>query len=168
MSGRDPIGQEGAAQLLRGLDDTAAAPALTGIVVGELVGIANEGGTPLVLFPGQAGTAALAARTVVDLHAPHIGGQVVLMFDGGDPSMPVIMGVLRGRAGWPLDAQPGHVQADVDGARLIVSAHDELVLRCGKASITLTRDGKVTIRGTHVFSRSSGVNRVKGGSVQLN
>jgi len=168
MSGRDPIVGEGVAQLLRGVDGAPAAPALTGIVIGELVAIAGNGRTPLVLFPGQPGTAALGARTVVDLHGPHIGSQVVLMFDGGNPCMPVIMGVLRGRDGWPLAGQPGQVQADVDGARLIVGAQDELVLRCGKASITLTRDGKVTIRGTHVFSRSSGVNRVKGGSVQLN
>ena len=45
---------------------------------------------------------------------------------------------------------------------------EQLVLRCGKASITLTKAGKVLIDGSHVLSRSSGVNRVKGGSVQLN
>jgi hypothetical protein len=42
------------------------------------------------------------------------------------------------------------------------------VLRCGKASITLTSAGKVLIRGTYVLSRSSGVNKIKGGSIQLN
>jgi hypothetical protein len=42
------------------------------------------------------------------------------------------------------------------------------VLRCGQASVTLTKAGKVLIRGTYVSSRSSGVNRIKGGSVQLN
>jgi len=42
------------------------------------------------------------------------------------------------------------------------------VLRCGKASITLTREGKVLIHGSYISSRSTGVNRVKGGSVQLN
>jgi hypothetical protein len=42
------------------------------------------------------------------------------------------------------------------------------VLQCGKASITLTKAGKVLIQGSYVSSRSTGVNRVKGGSVQLN
>ena len=42
------------------------------------------------------------------------------------------------------------------------------VLVRGKASITLTREGKVLIRGTYLSSRSSGVNRIKGGSVQIN
>ena len=43
-----------------------------------------------------------------------------------------------------------------------------MVLRCGKASITLTKAGKVLIEGSYVLSRSTGVNRIKGGSVQLN
>ncbi len=51
---------------------------------------------------------------------------------------------------------------------MIVNAKEQLVLRCGKASITLTRAGKILIKGSYVLSRSSGVNRIKGGSVQLN
>lgn len=42
------------------------------------------------------------------------------------------------------------------------------MLRCGKASITLTRSGKIILRGTYISSRSSGVIRIKGGSVQIN
>jgi len=45
---------------------------------------------------------------------------------------------------------------------------DQLVLRCGRASITLTAAGKVLIEGAYVSSRSTGVNRIKGGSVQIN
>ena len=62
----------------------------------------------------------------------------------------------------------GGVAVDADGQRLIVNAKEQLVLRCGKASITLTQSGKVLIDGTYVLNRSSGVNRIKGGSVQLN
>ena len=40
--------------------------------------------------------------------------------------------------------------------------------RSPEASITLTRAGKVLIQGSYVSSRSTGVNRIKGGSVQLN
>jgi hypothetical protein len=78
------------------------------------------------------------------------------------------MGVLREGAGWPLEQKPGQVEVDADGERMIVSAKEELVLRCGKASITLTKAGKVLIKGSYLLSRSSGVNRIKGGSVQLN
>jgi len=141
----------------------------SGIVIGELIAITNEGQTPLVCFPGQPGTAALRARTTVAVYGKHIGKQVVLMFEAKDLTKPIIMGVLKGtEAGWPLEQRPGQVEVDVDGERMTVSAKEQLVLQCGKASITLTKAGKVLIKGSYVSSRSSGVNRIKGGSVQLN
>ncbi len=183
MGGRDsieteaePVMEESAAELLRPLMEAAPAKeaqpvyeqnAQAGVVIGELIGITDGGRAPLVQYSGQPGTAALKARTVVDLHGPHIGRPVVLMFEGGDPFRPIIMGVLREGEGWPLD-QPDQVEVDVDGECMIVSAKERLVLRCGKASITLTKAGKVLIKGSYLLSRSSGVNRIKGGSVQLN
>lgn len=164
---------EGAA-LLRPLIQTALTPALeepaliAGVVIGELIAIAEAGRTPLIVYPGQRGTVALGARSVVDLHGAHIGKSVVLMFEAGDPSRPIVMGVVREGEGWPLEGRPGQVEVDVDGERMVVSAREQLVLRCGKASVTLTKAGKVLIDGTYVSSRSSGVNRIKGGSVQLN
>ena len=90
------------------------------------------------------------------------------MFERGDPLLPVVMGVIRVKNGWPLVHQPAQVEVEADGERLVVDAKEQLVLRCGKASITLTRAGKVLIQGTYLSSRSTGVNRIKGGSVQLN
>lgn len=139
-----------------------------GVIVGQLLALTDNGQTALVSFAGQPGHAALRARSTVDLHGPHMGQDVVLMFEQGDVHRPIVMGVLRGRTGWPLSEQPGTVEVDADGERMIVSAQEQMVLRCGKASITLTKAGKVLIDGTYVLSRSSGVNRVKGGSVQLN
>jgi hypothetical protein len=181
MSGRDPIGdvtlrqpelREGA-DLLQPLLESASSSsegpqAIAGVLIGELVAIGDEGRTPLILYPGQPGTAVIAARSTVDLHGAHIGKQLVLMFEGGDPLRPIVLGVLSQGEGWPLPERPGQVELDVDGERMTVSAREQLVLRCGKASVTLTRAGKVLIQGTYVSSRSSGVNRVKGGSIQLN
>lgn len=67
-------------------------------------------------------------------------------------------------------AAPGAAgpSAAADGERLVLKAGREIVLQCGKASITLTSAGKVIIRGAYVLSRSSGVNRIVGGSVQIN
>jgi len=137
-----------------------------GLIVGELLALA-DGGTPLVALPGDA-TRAVAALSLVDLHAAHIGMRIALMFDGGDPHRPIVIGVLRGQAAWPLEAQPAQVEVDADGQRMVVAAKEQLVLRCGRASITLTKAGKVMIDGSYVLSRSTGVNRIKGGSVQLN
>ena len=181
MSGRDVVEPEDAltvdknssTDLLRLLmerrgDKPQHAAQQVGVVIGELVGMTNDGQTPLVLYPEQPGTAALFARTVVDLHGPHIGCQVVLMFEAADPTKPIVMGVLRKGEGWPLDVKPNQIEVDADGERMIVTAKEQIVLRCGKASITLTSAGKVLIQGNYVLSHSSGVNRIKGGSVQLN
>jgi hypothetical protein len=141
---------------------------IEGIVVGRLIGFADGGQVPLVIFPGQPHSAALSARSLVDLHAAHVGREVVLMFDGCDPRLPIVMGWLRVLDATPLPDGAGNVDIDCDGERLIVSAKEQVVLRCGEASITLTRAGKVLIQGAYVLSHSSGANRVKGGSVELN
>jgi hypothetical protein len=143
-------------------------PSIAGVRIGVLVGLKDEGRTPLVIFPGQRDSAAVPARSTLDLHGSHIGRNIVLMFEEGDPQQPIVLGFLPQVEGWPMSEPPGHVEVDADGERLMVTAKEQLVLRCGKASITLTKAGKVVIQGTYVSSRSSGVNRVKGGSVQLN
>lgn len=56
----------------------------------------------------------------------------------------------------------------VDGKRVLIEGQEEVVLMCGDASITLTKAGKIVIRGKYLLSRSSGVNRILGGSVQVN
>jgi Domain of unknown function (DUF6484) len=162
--------QESGAELMRPLLQAPAMqrPSVGGVVIGELAAISDEGRMPLVLYDGQPGARALAARSLVDLHGAHVGRKVALMFEGADPERPLIMGVLREGEGWPLENRPGQIEIDVDGERMIVSAKAQIVLRCGKASITLTKAGKVLIRGEYVESRSSGVNRIRGGSVQIN
>lgn len=141
---------------------------IQGVVIGELLALADGGTVPLVRYPGQPGSMAMRARTAADLHGAHIGAPLVLMFEQGDPLRPVVLGVLRERTGWPLPDAPAQVEVDTDGQRMVVAAREQLVLRCGKASITLTKAGKVLLEGSYVLSRSTGVNRIKGGSVQLN
>lgn len=169
MSGRDVIGEHSLVQqqglTSKGLPEAGPLP---GVVIGELLAIADEGRTPLVMYPGQPGTAALRSRTAIDLHGGHIGRAVVLMFERGEALLPIVIGVIRASDGWPLAEAPAQVDVDSDGERMVVTANKQLVLRCGKASITLTKEGKVLIQGTYVSSRSSGVNRINGGSVQLN
>ncbi len=143
-------------------------PLGAGIVVGELIGIGDDGLTPLVVFPGQIGSAAVAARSIVDVHGAHIGSQVVLVFEAADCAKPIVMGILRNTQRSPLEQQPTLREVESDGERIIVTAKAQLVLRCGKASITLTKAGKVLIEGAYISSRATGVNRVKGGCVQLN
>lgn len=135
--------------------------------IGDLVAIRDDG-TPLVLVERHADSRALPARSIIDIHSGHVGRQVVLFFEDGDPSKPVVLGVIRDSGTRVSTATAGHVDIDADGERLVVSARERLVLQCGKASITLTKTGKVIIQGAYVSNRSSGVLRMKGGSVQIN
>jgi hypothetical protein len=51
---------------------------------------------------------------------------------------------------------------------IVLSGQKEVVLRCGKASIALTADGTVVIKGARLLSSAAGSHRIKGGSVQIN
>jgi hypothetical protein len=140
---------------------------IDGVIVGTLIGF-RDPYEPLVIYPGQPGTAAVTARVSVDLCAEHIGQEVTLVFEDGDPGKPIVTGRIRVPSAWPAGERPPQVDVDVDGKRLMLTASDQLVLRCGEASITLTRSGKVLLQGAYVSSRASGVNRIKGGSVEIN
>lgn len=133
--------------------------ALPGLRLGRLV-LMDAAGTPGVEFRGQ--DRPVAARSTVPLRHEDVGRDIVLFLDEGDPRRPVILGLLEA---------PGAANVvDVRSAagRVVLSADREIVLQCGKASLTLTRAGKVLIRGAYISSRSSGVQRIKGGSVLIN
>jgi len=133
-----------------------------GVIIGRLIGL-RDTGEPFVDFPGNTSATVLTARSVLALFQDQIGREILLSFEEGDPGKPVVMGFLES-----LAARQNPVKLKVDEDTLILEAQREIVLQCGKASITLTRAGKVLIRGAYLLSRSSGANRIKGGSVQIN
>jgi hypothetical protein len=133
---------------------------IDGIVVGRLVAADGE---LRVVFPGAPATG-VPARAMVALSPGDRGADVALMFELGDPSRPVVLGKMAPIA----PAAPATVEAHRDGERLVLTAEQEIVLRCGDASITLTRAGKILLRGAYVSSRADGVNRIQGGSVEIN
>ena len=139
---------------------------LTGAVRGVLCGFSAQG-EPLVDFCGNSSGQPVVAAIAAQLQWEDIGKEVVLLFEDGDPARPLLVGVIRSPA--PLKAEP-HAALDVslDGQRLTLTAEREISIRCGEASITLTREGKVFIKGSYLLSKATGPNRIKGGSVQLN
>ena len=134
------------------------------VVVGVLHGI-DQSGVLRVDYPSNS-RGCLPARSTVNLSEDDIGREVVLMFEEGDPNRPLVVGVLQVPIAPTSKAKLIH--PTVDGETVTISAENEIVLRCGEASITLTRNGKIYLRGTYLLSRSSGVNRIQGGSIELN
>ena len=143
--------------------------------LGAVVGVSPEG-RPQVDFDGNR-TGSLAAVSMLQLspdewrQAADRRQGALLLFDGGDPLRPILVGLVPAQASGAraeglLPSLPEH--AMVDGQRVTIEGKDEIVLRCGQASITLRRNGKVIIRGTFLDSHASGTNRVKGGSVRIN
>ena len=149
-------------ELIKG---SGSLPKLDGLVIGTLTGWSDDG-EPLVHFEGSPRGESVTARTTTPLDGAEPGAEVALLFAGGDPQVPVVLGSLAKPR--PRNSLDEHVRVELDGERLTLSADKEIVLRVGKASITLTRAGKILIRGAYLLSRSSGVNRIKGGSVQIN
>ncbi len=151
------------------------------IIIGTIVSIDNAG-KPLVNFLQNPRSTPIIAMSTAPLTQQHISRQVALLFNNGDLSHPIIIGLIHS----PLDALLENVgqQEDtkkvelagelnladvkVEGKKMTFEAQDEMIFKCGDSSITLTKAGKVMIRGKYLLNRSSGVNRIMGGSVQVN
>jgi len=145
---------------------------LTGVVVGILAGF-NDDGEAVVSFEGTECSLQRAARSTVSLDVQSVGREVALMFEDGDSDRPLVIGLIQHPKALPAEQHQkssplGEAAVVVDGKRTVIKAEDEIELRCGQSSIILTKAGKVIIRGAYLLSRSSGVNRIKGGSVQIN
>jgi hypothetical protein len=143
-----------------GADDASAwmqlglAPVVGRLVDGDARGV-------LVEVPGQ--VAPVPARSLVAIDRAAIADrrEVLLVFEQGRVDRPIVLGLLQDPTAVPDVAR-------VDGRRVVLEGKDEIELRCGAASITLRRNGRIVIRGVDVETRAKGRNRIRGGSVAIN
>ena len=119
-----------------------------------LVGF-DETGRPLV--HDEEGSQDHACLSLIALNTQDIGSKLAATLIENTPQL-LILGRIM----------PELPVAEIDGERLVLEADKEIVLRCGKSSITLKADGRVQVKGTQVLSRADGQNRVQGATVQLN
>lgn len=163
------------AEVIRG---EGAAERIEGVRVGTIVLVDKERNV-LVDYPGNV-SGPIPARFIHALRPDLVQQmaalqqEVLLVFENGDPGLPIIIDTLCRTIDESCEqatitlAMAESDEVTIDGSRVTFDAKEEIVLRCGKASITLTKAGKVIIRGSYLVSRSSGVNKIKGGSVQIN
>ncbi|SAL29050.1 hypothetical protein AWB67_01230 [Caballeronia terrestris] len=135
-------------------------------VVALFVGFGPDG-WPLVGITRTNGVEVVRARSTVPLAARPGGSHVVVCEDPAG-AHPVIVGVVDCTGLLPGSEWPaGRPSAPLVG-RCAIAASDEVVLSCGKASITLTKAGRIVIQGAYVLSRSTGAIKIKGALVDIN
>ncbi len=133
------------------MHDGAFLSGLSGVRLGRLTGFTAEGLAQVSLPTGEA----LSARSLVRLGPTDAGRELALTLIEGEA---LVLGLI----------QPPLPLVEADDETLVLEGNRQVTLRCGQASLTLTADGRVVVRGTSILSRADGPNRVQGASVQLN
>ena len=105
----------------------------------------------------------LRARPIAIVTAADVGREAVVTFELGHVDKPIVLGILGAS---PFEEDAGSVT--VKRERLLLEGRDQVVIRCGSASITLTESGKILIKGDYISTRAIGTHRIRGGSVQIN
>ena len=148
------------------------------VKVGKIICI-DDNGQIIVDFPGNT-QGPLPARFADSIGHKLINlirtsfPKVILIFENDDPELPIIIDTISSLVDKIVKPEDINLTVDkpkdiiVDGDQITFDAKKQVVIKCGKSSITLTRAGKILIRGAYLLNRSTGVNRIKGGSVQIN
>jgi hypothetical protein len=138
------------------------------VVIGQIVGIGADG-TPIVDFPENPAGTPVPAMATARYGLESVGRDVALMFISGDPTRPLAIGVVAHSSEKDaVGASTAAVEPEEPPECLTLAATREIVLQCGRASIVLTRAGKVLLRGAYLSLRSSGMQRITGASVHIN
>jgi hypothetical protein len=161
---------------MRCLDVIEREPCLKieGARVGRLLGLDGDG-SPLVDFDDNPAGPVAARAAVPGLSPPAVlaaAEAVVLVFENGDYQRPLIVGVIsNSRHSHEVpkrSAASGNIEVEIDGRTVSLEAVEQVTLRCGAASLTLRKDGRILLLGTDVTTRATRVNKIKGGAVQIN
>jgi len=141
---------------------------IDGVVIGRLVGLTDRG--PRVDYAGCPTPGGLVARAASKPAEADVGRRVALLFEDGEPGLPILVGLIHHDEAGPKAPHPalGSLRIHEDGKRIEIECSKPIGLRCGEASITLTPKGRILLRGKYLLSRASVTNRIRGGSVRIN
>lgn len=145
-----------------------------GVCIGRIVG-SEPSGSVMVVFEGSEPK---KARVVAGLSQSELaraadnGREVLILFEQGNADRPIIVALMEQKGLGATELEKKQIgspkQAVVDGRTVKIKAQEQIVLECGKGSITIRKDGKILIKGTNLLSRSTGPHRIKGGNVAIN
>jgi hypothetical protein len=141
----------------------ASPPSRGGVAIGFIAHV-NDQGVPCIMLAGS--DAVLPARSLCPIDASQRGRQCALLFENGDPRAPLILGLLQHPV-LSLQASAADARHDEHG-ELVLRARHAIELQVGEASLRMSADGRIEIRGSTLVSHASGLNRIRGASVKLN
>jgi|SRR5690554_2157012 len=128
---------------------------ISGVIIGYIFNIDNDG----QLWVTHSGLEQpLAAKATCAATQQDVGRQCALMFENGNPSRPVVMGLLHEPTLTVAARSTGEPNND----------SESIELSCGKSSLTLHANGHIELRGSKITSHSTGLNHIRGASVKLN
>ncbi|MBN1931348.1 MAG: hypothetical protein JW786_07035 [Desulfobacterales bacterium] len=84
----------------------------------------------------------------------------------GDPVLFVLE--KSGVRGCVIGVVQKYITGEESSYQLDFVAQNKIELRCGGSSLTMSKEGKVILKGSQVVTKASGVNKIKGASVKIN
>lgn len=133
------------------------------LIVGRIISVSDSGKLQIQCSSAEKPVTALSLGIVDKIF---IGRMCTIQFVCGNPSQPVVTGILSDEWGTPVIT---HSESnEVDTKRVVLEAEQELVLQCGESKIILSADGLVQIRALYIDNQAQATLRLKGGSVQVN
>ena len=103
---------------------------------------------------------------------PTVGTQVLFICEDRQRSKAILIGVLVNLEPMPrehtFETAARKTCAQIDGQQVVLEAEQEIVLRCGKGSLTLTADGRIVMKGVEITSRAQRTHKIRGAVVNIN
>jgi hypothetical protein len=136
---------------------------LIGVIVDKLTN-----GLPVVQVMDDSfeGVAPMVAQSICSLDVLEVGRQCAVTVTGGSQQTALVLGQLQSAViGLGSAAE---IKVSQEDGMIEIQSEKEIAFRCGDATFRMTSEGLVEMRGNRVVSHSTGLNRIRGGSVRLN
>ncbi|NBN46023.1 hypothetical protein GWJ05_09500 [Proteus sp. G2626] len=113
----------------------------------------------------------IPALSLAPVSNSDIGKICAIQFINGNIKNPLIIGLIQQKITTKNTKEKeinlNKMNKESNG-KLYLKADKEIIIQCGKSSLTMTSDGFIQIRALYIDNYATSTNRIKGGSVQIN
>jgi len=142
--------------------------AMSAVALGRILEVTLDGRVALSI-PAIGAEPLWAAGSLCRLSPEQVGVTCAVQFVDGDITRPVIIGALLDQSDGMVKRASVTVTQDNEPEKLLeLEAKEQLILRCGKASIVMTADGVIDMRGVNLTSHTQQTHRILAASLRAN